>query len=114
MGEDKNSRTRKRICMDDDEFLKKSEQAIRESMKVVAQAEQALQRTEAFFREKGISPEQMKEYLKRHGNPEIQREIDMMVEQTMRQVQEEAEQAVRDSQRATVAPPPKRRFRNMI
>ena len=100
--------------MDDDEFLKKSETAIRESMKVVAQAEQALQRTEAFFREKGISPEQMKEYLKRHGNPEIQREIDMMVEQTMRQVQEEAEQAVRDSQRASVAPPPKRRFRNMI
>ena len=100
--------------MDDDEFMKKSEQAIRESLKVVAQAEQALQRTEEFFREKGISPEQMKAYLKRHGNPEIQREIDMMVEQTMRQVQEEAEQAVRDSQRSAEAPPPKRRFRNMI
>ncbi len=100
--------------MDDEEFLRKSEQAIRESLKVVAQAEQALQRTEEFFREKGITPEQMKEYLKRHGNPAIQREIDMMVEQTMRQVREEAEQAVRDSQKTAVAPPPKRRFRNMI
>ena len=100
--------------MDDEEFLKKSEQAIRESLKVVAQAEKALQRTEEFFREKGISPEQMKEYLRRHGNPEIQREIDMMVEQTMRQVREEADQAVRDSLKNAVAPPSKRRFRTMI
>lgn len=100
--------------MDDEEFLRKSDLAIRESLKVVAQAEQALRRTEEFFREKGITPEEMKEYLRRHGNPEIQREIDMMVEQTMQQVREEAEQAVRDSQRNAVTPPSKRRFRSMI
>ncbi len=100
--------------MDCDEFLKKSEKAIRESLKVVAQAEQALQRTEAFFREKDISPEQLKDYLRRNGNPGIQREIDMMVEQTMKQVMEEADQAVRTAQQKTVAPPPKRRIRNLI
>ncbi len=100
--------------MDDEEFLRKSAQAIRESLKVVAQAEKALQRTEEFFREKGISPEEMKDYLRHHGNPEIQREIDMMVEQTMRQVREEADQAVRESQKNAVAPPSKRRFRTMI
>ncbi len=100
--------------MEDDEFLKKSEKAIRESLKVVAQAEKALLRTEAFFREKSISPEQMKDYLRRKGNAGIQREIDMMVEQTMKQVMEEADQAVRAAQQAPVAPPPKRRIRNLI
>lgn len=100
--------------MEDDDFLKKSEKAIRESLKVVAQAEKALLRTEAFFREKGISPEQMKDYLRRKGNPGIQREIDMMVEQTMKQVMEEADQAVRAAQQAPVAPPSKRRIRNLI
>lgn len=102
------------ICMDEDKFLQSSEKAIRESLKVVAQAEQALQRTQAFFREKGISPEDMKDYLRRQGNSEIQREIDLMVEQTMRQVQEEADQAVRDSMRPPAASPSKRRFRNLI
>ncbi len=100
--------------MDDDEFLKQSEKAIRESLKVVAQAEQALQRSEAFFREKGISPEEMKDYLRRQGNARIQREIDMMVEQTMKQVMDEAEQAVRAAQQAPAASSPKRRFRNLI
>ncbi len=100
--------------MDEDEFEQRSAKAIRESMKVVAQAEEALKRTEAYFREKGITPEQMKEYLKSHGNPAIQREIDLMVEQTMRQVQEEAEKAVLESQRAAAPPTARRRFRSMI
>ncbi len=104
----------KELCMDDDEFLKKSQKAIRESLKVIAQAEQALQRTDTFFREKGISPEQMKDYLRRQGNPGIQREIDMMVEQTMKQVMEEADQAVRAAQQTSVLPPAKRRIRNLI
>ncbi len=100
--------------MDEDEFEKKSAKAILESRKVVAQAEEALKRTEEYFRERGITPEQMKEYLKRHGNPTIQREIDLMVEQAMRQVQEEAERVVQESQRSTAAPISRRRFRSMI
>ncbi len=100
--------------MDEDEFEKRSAKAILESLKVVRQAEEALKKTEDYFREKGITPEQMKEYLKRHGNPDIQREIDLMVEQAMNQVREQAEQAVLESQRAAATPLPRRRFRSMI
>lgn len=100
--------------MDEYEFEQRSAKTIRESMKVVAQAEQALKRTDDYFREKGITPEQLKEYLKNHGNPAIQREIDLMVEQTMRQVLEEAEQAVLESQRGPAPPLSRRRFRSMI
>ncbi len=100
--------------MDEDEFEQRSVKAIRETMKVVAQAEEALKRTEDFFRQKGITPEQLKEYLKTHGNPAIQREIDLMVEQTMRQVLDEAEQAVLESQRAAAPPLSRRRFRSRI
>ena len=100
--------------MDDDEFQRKSAKAIRESLKVVAQAEQALKKTEDFFRETGISPEQAKRYLETQGDPQIRRETQQMIEQTMREVREDADRAVREAQRSSPQAPPKRRFRNLI
>jgi len=99
--------------MEEDEIFKNAERAIRESRKVITQAEEALRRTDDYFREKGITPEQLKTYLKQ-GNPDIQREIDLMVDQTMREIRQEAEQAVREAQQATLKPASRRRFRTMI
>ena len=100
--------------MDPDDVLIKAEKAIQASRKVIANAEAALRRTDDYFRERGINPETLKLYLKKHANPTIQREIEMMAEQQLEEVRKEAEQAVREAQAPQGKAPRPKRFRSLI
>lgn len=100
--------------MEEDDVLRQADKAIWESKKVIADAEAALRRTDDYFRDQGLSPEMLNDYLEKHSSPTIRREIELMVEQTMKDIREEADAAIRESQQVPVKAPPRGRFRTMI
>ncbi len=99
---------------DDEEIMNKARQAAILARKAIAEAERALQRTQDYFRSTGIDPEAMIRHLEEQGGLNAKREIESMVEVAIQDVKREAETAIREARKAELAPPAKRRIRQLI
>lgn len=87
---------------------------VQSARKLIAEAEQALKRTENYFRTNGIDPDSLQAELEQKHGPEVCREIDMMVQAALEKVQQDANEALREAQKSSVIPAVKHRLRQMI
>lgn len=100
--------------MDEDEVMRRASKAVIEARKAIANAEAALGRTEQFLRERGLSVDQLQNYLQKHGGPAVLQEIQEMAEQTLREARLEADQTIRNAEPSHPAKPVVRRFRQHV
>ena len=100
--------------MDFDEHKKKTDQALLEAKRVINEANMALKRTEDFFSENNIDTNKILKYVLDTGGPEAVRELDLMVERTLQEMQEEANRAVEISRLQNSVPTARKKFRKLI
>jgi tyrosyl-tRNA synthetase len=100
--------------MDFDEQQKKIQKIIMDSRKVIAEAQQALKRSEYFFKENNIDPDQLMRELRMYGGPNAEREVDELVEKMMRDVKEEVERLIEHSRVDNALPSMRKKFRSLI
>jgi hypothetical protein len=100
--------------MDFDEHKKKTDQALLEAKRVINEANLALKRTEDFFSENNIDTNKILKYVLDTGGPEAVRELDLMVERTLQEMQEEANRAVEISRLQNSVPTARKKFRKLI
>ena len=100
--------------MDFEEHKKKTQQVVAASRKVIAEAENALKRTERYLAEHNINADMLMNYLKNSVGPNVQKEIDLSVERMMREVREEADRAIAESRQIRAVQPAIRKFRTLI
>jgi hypothetical protein len=100
--------------MDFEEQQKKARQVVAASKKVIAEAENALKRTERYLADNNINADMLMHYLKTHVSPDAEREINLIVERTMRDVREEADRVIEESRKVQAVPSARRKFRTLI
>lgn len=100
--------------MDFDEHKKKTDQALLEAKRVINEANMALKRTEDFFAKNNIDTNKILKYVLETGGPEAVRELDLMVERTLQEMQEEANRAVEISRLQNSVPTARKKFRKLI
>ncbi len=83
------------IAMNDEEIFENATRAIIEARSVIENAEAALRYVAQLERAQGITPDIIENYLNRYLTPSQRREIDLMVDKSLREIRETAEQAVR-------------------
>ena len=100
--------------MDFEENRKKTEQVLLEAKRVINEANLALQRTDKYFLENNIDTDKLMKYVLDTGGPDAVREIDLMVERTLREMQEEANRAVEVLKLQNAVPTARKKFRRLI
>jgi hypothetical protein len=100
--------------MDFDEHKKKTDQVLLEAKRVINEANIALKRTEDYFFENNIDTNKIMKYVLDTGGPEAVRELELMVERTLREMQEEANRAVEISRLQNSVPSARKKFRKLI
>lgn len=101
--------------MDEDEIMRRATKAVADARKAIAEAEKILARNEQFLRDRGLSVEQLEVFLRRHGGPEVLREIERLAEKAMQEARTDADRAIRELNSAdNRARPALRRFRQHI
>ena len=102
------------IVNDDDEIMEKARKTAILARKAIAEAERALQRTQDYFRSTGIDTESLISKLEKEAGPNAKREIESMVEVAIQDVKREADDAIREARNAELAPPARRKIRQLI
>jgi hypothetical protein len=102
------------IMNDDDEIMEKARKTAILARKAIAEAERALQRTQDYFRSTGIDTESLISKLEKEAGPNAKREIESMVEVAIQDVKREADDAIREARNAELAPPARRKIRQLI
>ena len=100
--------------MDDDEVMNKARKAAILARKAIADAERALERTQEYFRSRGIDPDSLIRQLEQVAGPDAKREIQAMVEVALQDVKREADEAIREARRGEMAKPARKKLRQLI
>lgn len=100
--------------MDEETLKKKSETAVREAKRVIAEAEKALKRTEDYFLEHRLTTEKLMLYLEKHGGENSRRELDNAVERTMREAREDAQRTIEAARVQHAVKSVRRRIRSLV
>lgn len=100
--------------MDFDEQKKRTDEILLEAKRVINEANMALKRTEDYFAENNINTNKLIKYVLDTGGPEAVRELDLMVERTLREMNEEANRAVEISRLQNSVPSARKKFRKII
>lgn len=100
--------------MYDDESRRKTEAVMREAKQAIANAEQALSRTDAYFAQYSLTPEKLMAFLQAKSGPNALRELENTVERTLREARAEARQAVEAAQVQQAVKSVRRRIRSLI
>ena len=100
--------------MNFDEQKKKTDEILLEAKRVINEANMALKRTEDFFNENNINTDKLIKYVLDTGGPEAVRELDLMVERTLREMNEEANRNVEIAKLQNSVPSARKKFRKLI
>ncbi len=88
------------IIMDDDKVFQQASLAIVDAKKLISEAEAALLRAAQFEREHGLSKEAIDNFLNSRLSSKERQELESHVQEKLKEIHEEAEQAIADQKMA--------------
>ena len=100
--------------MDFEDQNKKTQQVLLEAKRVINEANNALKKTEKYFAENNIDSNKIMQYVLDTGGPEAVRELELMVESTLREMHEEANRAVEMARTQNAVPSARKKFHKLI
>lgn len=100
--------------MNDDELQSHLEKVLSEAKAAINEANKALQRADAYFIEKTISPDDLAEYVRVHGGPDALRDLDRQVEYAMNEIKAEAQAIIDQAFSDKLEKSRRKKFRSLI
>lgn len=100
--------------MNEDDLREHTEKVLFEARKAIAEANQALERSDSYFIEHKITTGQLMEYVKLHGGPDALRDLDRMVENSLNEIKAEAQKAIDEAYSDQKPKSSRKKFHSLI